>query len=251
MAINLVDVAPWFIGNRNSCSKRSGRRRLKLLLANVNFENTAHGPFIAFVKRQAPDVLVVQEANSAWCDSLLSLQSLYPFYQSLPKSGGSGMALYSRFRFQQLSIELNEGNARPSILAKMDFDGVTVSLLSIHPRAPIQKGHFELRNAMFDSAAECLRKLSGPKIFVGDLNITPWSHYYRNFAEQTGLTDVRKGFGLLPSWPTFLLFKWLMIPLDHCLVSNDICVTNVKTGQASGSDHLTLIVELEIQPQAG
>lgn len=250
VAINLIEVAPWFIGKRNSTGKQSGGRRVKLLLANVNFKNTAHQLFIAFVKRQAPDVLVVQEVDSAWCDSLRTLQGLYPFHQSLPKGGGSGIALYSRFRFQQLSLELNEGNARPGILAKIDFDGVAVSLLSIHPRAPIQKGHFELRNAMFDSAAECLRKLPDPKIFIGDLNITPWSHYYRSFAEQTGLADVRKGFGLLPSWPTFLSFKWLMIPLDHCLVSDDIRVTSVKTGEPFGSDHLPLIVELEIQSKA-
>lgn len=250
VAINLAEVAPWFIGNRDSNSKRSGGRRLKLLLANVNFKNTAYETFIAFVKRQSPDVLIVQETDSAWCDSLQSLQSFYPFHQSLPKGGGSGMALYSRFRFQQLSVELNEGNARPGILAKIDFDGVTVSLLSIHPRAPIQKGHFELRNVMFDSAAECLRDLPNPKIFIGDLNITPWSHYYRSFAEKTGLADVRKGFGLLTSWPTFLFFRWLMIPLDHCLVSDDISVIDVKTGEPSGSDHLPLIVELEIQSQA-
>jgi endonuclease/exonuclease/phosphatase (EEP) superfamily protein YafD len=97
------------------------------------------------------------------------------------------------------------------------------------------------------SAADCLRNLTGPKIFIGDLNITPWSHYYRAFAKQTSLTDVRKGVGLLPSWPACLLFKWLMITLDPFLVSDDIAVASVTTAEAVGSDHLPLIVELEIQ----
>jgi len=51
---------------------------------------------------------------------------------------------------------------------------------------------------------------------------------------------------VVPSWPAFLFFKWLMIPIDHCLVSNDIRVVDVKTGASIGSDHLPLIVELEI-----
>jgi hypothetical protein len=56
------------------------------------------------------------------------------------------------------------------------------------------------------AAADCLRDLPGAKICVGDLNITSWSPYYRSFFERTKLVSVRKGFGLLPSWPTFLLF---------------------------------------------
>jgi endonuclease/exonuclease/phosphatase (EEP) superfamily protein YafD len=44
----------------------------------------------------------------------------------------------------------------------------------------------------------------------------------------------------------FLFFKSLMLPLDHCLVSEDIRVADVKTGEAIGSDHLTLVVELEL-----
>ena len=246
VAINLIAVAPWYIGGNKSGGKRTGGRRVKLLLANVNFKNSAHDTFIAFLQRHAPDVLVVQEVDSVWCNSLQPLQSRYPFFEALPKGGGSGMALYSRFQFEKLMIVLPEGDARPGILAKMNVDGVSVSLLSLHPRAPIQKGHFEWRNGTLVSAADCLRDLSGPKICIGDLNITQWSPYYRRFVKQTELANVRKGFGLLPSWPAFLFFKWLMIPLDHCLVSDGICVTGVKTGEPIGSDHLPLIVELDI-----
>jgi len=246
VAINLVEVASWSISGRNLAGNRAGWRRVKLILANVNFENTAHETFIAFAQRHAPDILVVQEVDAAWCDSLQALKSLYPFSETKSEDGGSGMALYSRFQFEPLTIDLPESGARPGILVNMKVDGVSVSLLSLHPRTPVRTRHFKLRNEMLAAAADCLQNLPAPKVLVGDLNITPWSHYYWSFVKQTRLAPVRKGFGLLPSWPAFLFFKWLMIPLDHCLVSGDIKVIEVRTGERIGSDHLPLIIELEI-----
>ena len=247
VTMNLAAVAPWYISANNATRNRGDSRRVKLILANVNHENTAHQTFIAFALRHAPDALVVQEVTDAWRESLRALHSLYPFREELPKDGGSGIALYSRFPFERLAIALPEGEARPCILARLEIEGVSVSLLSIHPRTPIRNDRFKLRNELLAAAAGCLRDLPTPKICVGDLNITPWSPYYRSFVERTKLVNVRKGFGLLPSWPTFLFFKWLMLPLDHCLVSEDIRVTDARTGEAIGSDHLPLIVELELE----
>jgi endonuclease/exonuclease/phosphatase (EEP) superfamily protein YafD len=246
VAINLAATAPWYAGRKKITGNRSGRCRVRLILANVNHRNTARERFIAFAQKHTPDVLVVQEMNEVWRESLQRLHSLYPFIEELPKGGGSGMALYSRFPIERLTIALPEGDARPCILAQMDIAGSSVSLLSIHPRAPIRNDHYKLRNMLLGAAADCLRDLQSPKICVGDLNITPWSPYYRSFVERTKLVNVREGFGLLPSWPTFVFFKWLMLPVDHCLVSDDIRVKYVKTGDPIGSDHLPLIVELEL-----
>ncbi|HKQ80428.1 MAG TPA: endonuclease/exonuclease/phosphatase family protein [Blastocatellia bacterium] len=247
VAINLAAVAPWYRSAKNATSNRGGRRLVKLILANVNHENAAHDTFIAFAQMHSPDALVVQEVTEAWRESLQALRNLYPFSEELPKEHGSGMALYSRFPFERLTMVLPEGDARPVILARMNIGGASVSLLSLHPRTPISSEHFKLRNGMLAAAADCLGNLPGPKICVGDLNITPWSPYYRSFVERTKIFNVRKGFGLFPSWPTFLFFKWLMIPLDHCLVSEDIHVVDVKTGESIGSDHLPLIIELELE----
>ncbi len=247
LAINLAAIAPWYAGRKKTTDNRDCRCRVKLILANVNHRNTARERFIAFAQMHTPDVLVVQEVTEAWRESLQALRNLYPFTEELPRGGGSGMALYSRFPFERLTIAFPESDARPCILARVDIDGVSVSLLSIHPRTPIRNDHYKLRNGLLAAAADYLRNLPSPKICVGDLNITPWSPYYRGFVERTKLVNVRKGFGPLPSWPTFFFFKWLMLPLDHCLVSDDIRVADVKTGESIGSDHLPLIVELELE----
>jgi endonuclease/exonuclease/phosphatase (EEP) superfamily protein YafD len=78
------------------------------------------------------------------------------------------------------------------------------------------------------------------------MNTTTWSRYFRDFVGQSGLRSVRDGFGILATWPTFMGPRWMMIPIDHCFVSNDIRVVSASVGERIGSDHLPLIVELEL-----
>jgi endonuclease/exonuclease/phosphatase (EEP) superfamily protein YafD len=245
--INLPAIITWYRAGQSTVNWSVKGRHLKLVFANLNRVNTEHDSFIAFVDRHTPDMIIVQEVDAVWAGALQKLRHRYPFSESLPRGGGSGIALYSRLPFERLPIVSTEGDARPGILASLKVGDVTVYLLSIHPRAPLRGEHFERRNKMLAAAVASLRDLPSPKICVGDLNTSLWSPYYRSFAKQTKLVNARKGFGLLPSWPTFMLFKWLMIPIDHCLVSPDIRIVNAQAGEQIGSDHLPLIVEMEIE----
>jgi len=71
-------------------------------------------------------------------------------------------------------------------------------------------------------------------IFTGDLNLTPWSPYYKRLVEKTGLHNTKLGFGVEPSWiepathvhlPA-LIIGVIKLPIDHIFVSNDIKVVD-------------------------
>lgn len=249
VAINSATIAPFYKARTSLANGAVDSLPLKLLLINVNVHRLkkARRRLVACIERHQPDVVIVQEINQEWASALQGLVQQYPFFEVLPRNDGSGIALYSRHSCEHLPLALPEGDARPGLLVKLDVNGVSVCLLSIHPRAPIRRGHFELRNQMLASATAYLQDLPGPKICVGDLNASPWSPFFQDLAQQTNLISVRQGFGVLPSWPTFMGPKWLMIPIDHCLVSRDIRVVSARTGERIGSDHLPLIVESEIQ----
>jgi endonuclease/exonuclease/phosphatase (EEP) superfamily protein YafD len=248
VAINLAAIAPWYLARPSPANNPLAGYSLKLMHANVYRANTGHEAFIALVRREEPDVVIIQEVDEVWDGALKGLRKQYPFFESLPRSGGSGMALYSRIAFERTPFVSPEGDVRPGISVNLEIEGAIASLLAVHPRAPIRRGHFLRRNAMLAAAAAHLQNLPAPKICIGDLNTSFWSPYYRCLAQQTGMINARKGFGLLPSWPTFMIFGWAMIPIDHCLVSDDVRVVRARTGERIGSDHLPLIVELEIPP---
>jgi endonuclease/exonuclease/phosphatase (EEP) superfamily protein YafD len=102
------------------------------------------------------------------------------------------------------------------------------------------------RNEQFTKAASILRATEGTKFLIGDLNTSMWSPYFADLVKGSGLRDARAGFGLIPSWP-MPLPAFLQIPIDHCLVSDDVVVKGIKTGQRTGSDHRPLIVDVQFK----
>jgi endonuclease/exonuclease/phosphatase (EEP) superfamily protein YafD len=246
-ALNAAVILPFYFDRPAPPSSPASGARLKLVHVNVNYKNSRYDRLLDFAAREQPDVLVVQEATEAWVKGLQPLAARLPFALGLPRDKGAGLLLLSRFPFERAELKLPEGDVRPGLLVNIDAAETPVWLLSVHPHTPLKQKEFEARNAVLASAALSLQNLPAPKIFVGDLNTTLWSPHFQSFVAQTGLVNVRKGFGVLPSWPTFLPFgKLLMIPIDHCLVSDDIRVVQARTGADIGSDHLPLVVELEL-----
>jgi endonuclease/exonuclease/phosphatase (EEP) superfamily protein YafD len=243
LAINAVEIIPWHLPKRRNAASS---HRLKLVLANLNYRSNQYDALIDFVEREQPDIFVAQEVTEQWDQNLRRLRDQLPFVESRPAAGGSGISLYSRHPFTLMPIRIIEGDTRPGILARFDHTATGYVLLTAHPRTPIGSHCFAARNELLLQAADCLNEFAIPKIFVGDLNTTPWSPHYHRFVRSAKLVNVRKGFGLLPSWPTGLWSRLLMIPIDHCLVSNEIAVIRAGTGDHIGSDHLPLVVELII-----
>lgn len=249
-AVNLAHIVPRYLPASND---RDGApaNSFKLMLANVNFDNTQHERFVACVTAERPDLLVVQEVDHRWIEGMKPLEAAYPFRVAAPVDGdGSGIALFSRLPLEDARV-INLGDeaegVRPSITARVLLGGRFVSLLTIHPRAPIRAGHFELRNAQLADAARFAREMPEPRVFVGDLNTTVWSPYIADFLRDSNLRDARRGSGLLPTFPTFApLGSPLMLPIDHCFVGEKVHVNAIRTGAPTGSDHLPLIVELNV-----
>jgi endonuclease/exonuclease/phosphatase (EEP) superfamily protein YafD len=248
--VNLAVLLPWYFPSAAGSSNLP-TNCVRLLLANVDHENTQYMQFIELVQEVKPDMVITQEVTHTWVDHLTALRHQFPYERTAPQPHGWGIALYSRVPVEHSEVIGLGRDRRPAIQARLDLGGRPLCLLAVHPRAPLRRNYFHHRNEQLAEASAIIRGLSAPKVLVGDLNASLWSPHLVRLVRETGLCNARQGFGILPTWPTYLAGRpWLMIPIDHCLVSQDIRVVNVKTGPNIGSDHLPLMVDLAIPSAA-
>ena len=235
-----------FYSGRQGDNQRATTVSLRLMHANVFQSNRNYAGMIEAINEVKPDIVVLQEVTAAWADQVQTLSDAYPHHEIVPRPGGSGMALFSRYPLAGVEVLSLDASTHLAILAKVNVEDTVVSILSLHPPTPVRTYKFLNRNRQFSEAAAILRATRGPRVLIGDLNTTMWSPYFQKLLTESGLRDARLGFGLHPSWPQPLP-RFLQLPIDHCLVSDDIQVAGIRTGGGTGSDHRPLIVDLQLR----
>ncbi len=242
--ISGFSVVPWHFSSSLAQASKPDHK-IRLLLSNVLFSNFRHDAFIDLARTEDPDLVFVQEATPTWAKTLEKLRGQYPHGVVLAAEGSGGIAALSRLPLLRAGdAGIGDYNG-PSLEIRLNVGGQLVHIFSAHTLPPTGKVNLQRRNEQLNVIAERLNDLPNPNIVIGDLNTTMWSPYYKRFVERTGLVNAREGFGVLPTWPTWL--PMMKIPIDHCLVSRDIRVVDVRTGPHIGSDHLPLIVDLAVE----
>jgi endonuclease/exonuclease/phosphatase (EEP) superfamily protein YafD len=242
-AVNAVPVLPWYQSNATA---PAGGTTLKLLLANLYSANPHPERLLGLVEEERPDLIFLQEMTDRAEQALSLLEERYPHGTTLARNDNFGIAVFS-LRDIRVRSPASPPFGFPSLVVEQEIDGRRVTMVSTHPMPPLGAVGYEARNRQLAHAATLLNQATGPRLLIGDLNTTMWGEHYRRLVHATGLRDARAGFGVLPSWP--LRFRPAMIPIDHCLVSGEFAVVDLRTGPDIGSDHLPLIAELVLRPQ--
>lgn len=236
LAINAAYVLPCYSDN----AAATGDTRLKFLYANVQAKNQDHERLIDLINSERPDVILLQEVSAHWLEALQILDAGYPFSYSEAREDNFGIAMWSRLPLASATHVDSPPLGYPTIIASARVGGTDLMLIGTHPMIPLGRDNFAARNAQLQSVAEIVAQATGEVLLLGDLNASVWGRHYRRFEGNTGLRNARRGYGVLPTWPTFMPVA--MIPIDHALVSSGIGIADIKTGPRIGSDHLPLIV---------
>lgn len=240
VAINAMLVLPWYFGK----DEISGGTELKLLHANVLSSNTEYERLIGLLDTETPDLVMLQEVSPDWLVALDELRADYPYSYAEAREGNFGIALFSRLPVTSVSHFDSPPLGYPTIVASVDVGGEVLRVIGTHPMIPVSADFYSARNEQLSGIAELLSKQAGPAMLVGDLNLSQWDVNYRALENRAGMRNASKGFGIVPTWPTFMPFA--MIPIDHVLVSNSISVSSVYAGSRIGSDHLPLVVTIRL-----
>ncbi|MEG4306561.1 endonuclease/exonuclease/phosphatase family protein [Microcoleus sp. D3_18a_C4] len=242
LIINLAEIVPWYFPAPAVAGANPGHN-LRILHSNVLRANRRYSEVISLVQAEQPDIAVFVEVNSTWARELSVLSEIFPYSSTQQESERFGSAIYSKLPLENSSVKAFS-NQRKSLSADVKFQGKIISLILAHPTVPVKQESFIDRNKQLAGIGEYAAQVKNPLIVVGDLNTTMWSPFYKNMVKTGNLRNARSGFGILPTWPTFMPLAY--IPIDHFLVSKEIGVLKIRTGRNVGSDHLPLITDLVI-----
>ena len=238
--VNLALIVPLYFGPAVSATGAVSRA----MSINVNWRNEDYGRTLELIRSERPDFVLLIEVTTGWADALRALASEYPYSHVDPRDDSGGIALFSRIPIKNLRVKDAAGKKFQPIIAELDLATGPLTLIGTHPVSPSSAMSFELRNRQLSDLARLAHEQQGAVMLLGDLNTTSWSPYFQDLLAESGLSDTRRGFGVLGSWPA--LWMPLRIPIDHCLISQPVAVANRRTGPNVGSDHRAVIVDFAL-----
>lgn len=240
--INAVPVLPWYFGSH--ASPPTDASTISILHANVLSSNKQYELLTTLIAEQKPDIVFLQEFREGWLEPLSSLAKDYPYTHFVPRDDNFGIAVMSRLPFSDVDQIVSPPLGFPTLVVRIPILDSDLTIVSTHAMPPVGLTRFDARNEQLDDTAQIIAAIRGPAVLIGDLNVSMWSNYYRKLETDAGLRNAGIGFGVIPTWPRFLPVA--MIPIDHCLVSDEISVLDLRSGPDIGSDHLPLLVTLAV-----
>lgn len=220
----------------------SARPRLRVLFANVLFENSRYASLIDLINESNPDVVAIAEVSDDWVLALSEIAKAYPYRMEVP-NGPAGLSLWFKkppIRIDPLDIPCPGG--WPFLHATFAFEDQTWNLWLLHPASPFRRDSRTPGFPELAALADRIAATPGPTIVVGDLNTTDGSPHFDDFLAKTRLRDSRRGFGRQPSWPVGSPYQ---ITIDHALISEDVVVVSRSLGSSIGSDHRPILIDFE------
>jgi endonuclease/exonuclease/phosphatase family metal-dependent hydrolase len=215
------------------------------MLVNVNTRYGNSARVADALRRFSPDIVVLEEVSTKWLSDLGPVLASYEHSSQEPREDNFGIALFSRFPFTQSGVAYIGDAEVPSIVAEIETGQGKCTVLATHPLPPAGREYSRLRNGQLAQLPRYVHRAASPVLLLGDLNVSPWSPYFRRLLRESGLRDSAQGRGVRPTWPTFN--PLMLIPIDHCLYSPGIAIVNRQTGPHVGSDHFPVVVDFVIR----
>lgn len=216
---------------------------IRVMTANLR-EGSADPTALAEIASDQADVVVVQELTPELAEKLDRMASDFPYHAIDPRSGASGVGIWSRHPIGRSSRD--SGYQLGMVTAALRVPGASadVIVLAAHVAGPwpqpITGWRQEMAALPRTLETVATRAGTGVVIVAGDLNATrdmqPFRRLltdgYRDAAEQSGA-------GFTPTFPADSRVPPL-IGIDHILTRNG-SASAMRTVRIPGTDHLAVV----------
>lgn len=213
--------------------------KLHLISANVYQFNKEYSRFIDLIKKYSPDFFMTMESNGDWEKALKALEGDYPYQHKVTLENTYGMHFYSRIEIKHAKTHYFVADDIPSIEIHMKTDdGFSFVFFGVHPPppSPTEEETSKERDGDLLSTAQRVKDIKEPVIVVGDFNNVAWSKSSILFRKTSQLIDPRIGHSFVSTFHA--KYRLLRFPIDLMFHSEDIFISELKTLENFGSDHL-------------
>lgn len=226
-------------------------RSIRVLSANLWWENSEIDGVVELIQRHRIDVLAVQELSA---EAAEAISAELPYGQLEPHARGDdflgmGIALRQPAAYEQIPLHFRP--ARRVVLDPAEWEGLArpFELVNVHIHAPHSIRPFPsflVRHRQMNDFERFIDKEpSDARVVVGDFNATPlWSVYRRmarRFSDGAVLCAEREGRPVEPTWgPSPRSPRLLRI--DHAMVRG-LELDTFQVIDIPGSDHSGLLFD--------
>ena len=186
--------------------------KLQVALFNTSALDSNFESSLNTLLEKDPDVISVQELTPEWVNTLDTFFcKKYPNSKKLIRIDPYGMAIYSKYPILQLDTFYHENI--PNLKAKLKLDEThEVALFSSYSLPPINTNSVKAIESHLLGIAEEMKKTLIPNIFLGSLNMVPWSNEIQKLRYVSNMNDSRRSSSAI---------GLLEIPYDHIFYSED------------------------------
>jgi len=217
---------------------------IKIAQVNLQYSNPNLAQIIdsQFLGTQN-DILVLFEFNDTQRHVLYELNTQYHLFGYAEVEGAPfGILVISKLPIVQRQIKRFDNPKLGYVKLSFLYNNIMLNSVFFHPPSPRTHTLWSQRNRVLSEVSNEIKNLKGSWLVAGDFNTVPWSRY---FIKTKSSCFNRAGFYTSWSFNNQLSdLKVLGLPIDHCLVSEDVSLSNVGVNSVNGSDHKLLHYEL-------
>lgn len=240
-AVPMIAYLPNVTGG--AAAAASDSPTFRLLSFNVWFRNPDMATTAAYIEQSQADAVVLLELTPPQVERLRPLLPSYPHFHIEPSRMGA--AVFTKWPVLAAESMPLAKDGAVAARVQIDWRGTPVTVLGVHLNWPLGPRNSKFRNEELAGVVAFSKAQREPLIVAGDFNLTPWSEYFSDALEESGLHDSARGFGLARSWPA--QFAPLGMRIDHCLLSREWQSLRVDIGPSLGSDHLPVLADLTLR----
>lgn len=228
-------AAPAWTGSDGAAASTPG---LKVLHANLRFDNREADAVLALIEREMPDAILLAEVSDRWKQRLSETLPQWPYRLVCPGRGAiGGTAILSRLPFSAAVPTACHDDGGLAI-GSVDLAGHPVALAELHLHWPWPSRQM----SEIEAISALLSELPPDTLLAGDFNAAPWSAAVGRVARAGGLL-VTDGIG--GTWLPEEISSWRRfgLPIDNVLHGRDLTVA-AHTLELPGSDHRAVSIRV-------